>query len=222
MLALSNIFTGSSSGGPQQREVSDVFYGCGLTAILVVACATRFYGISQLPLWMDEIYTYFVATRPLHDIVFNELDNHPPLYYALQHFWLLSFPDIATFRFPAAAIGSVTAIVVALATSDLVNRRAGLAAGALLALSTGHIYFSQDARMYTLLTLGLSLSTWGLIGALQSDKRRSFYWIAYVIGGAIAIYSQIVALIYLPILNAIAFIWGHGESTTFYQRISCY
>jgi hypothetical protein len=130
MLALSNIFTGSSLGGPQQREVSDVFYVCGLAAVLVVAGAARFYGISELPLWMDEAYTYFVATRPLHDIVFNELDNHPPLFYALQHFWLLSFPNITAFRFPAAAIGSITAIVVALATSDLVNRQAGLAAGA--------------------------------------------------------------------------------------------
>ena len=215
MLALSNIFTGSCLGGPQQREVSDVFYVCGLAAVLVVACAARFYGISELPLWMDEAYTYFVATRPLHDIVFNELDNHPPLFYALQHFWLLSFPNITAFRFPAAAIGSITAIVVALATSDLVNRQAGLAAGALLAISTGHIHFSQDARMYTLLTLGLSLATWGLLGLLQSDKRQSFYWIAYVIGGAVAVYSQIVALIYLAILNAIAFIWAHGGKRHF-------
>ena len=104
---------------------------------------------------------------------------------------------------PVAAIGSVTVLIVALATSDLVNRRAGLMAGGLLALSTGHIYFSQEARMYPQLAFGLALAIWGLVGFVDRNGRW-LYLILYLIGGVIAIYSQIVALFCLLILNALA------------------
>ena len=192
---------GGATIEPRQRDMSDLAFTAGLLSILALGCAVRFYGLSKLPLGMDEGHSYFTSIRPLTDILFNKVDNHPPLFYAVQHFWTLIDPNIAAFRVPVAAIGSVTVLIVALATSDLVNRRAGLTAGALLAPSTEHIYFSQDARMYPLLALGLVLATWGLVGFVERDGRK-LYLIIYLVGGLIAIYSQIVALVYLAILNA--------------------
>jgi mannosyltransferase len=174
-------------GEPHHHEVRNSAFAIGLASIFAVACATRFYALSQPPLWMDEAYSYFVSTRPLADIVFNKVDNHPPLFYAIQHLWTLVDPNIAAFRIPVAAVGILTVLVVALATSDLVNRRAGLAAGALLAMSAGHIYFSQDARMYSLLAFGLAIATWGLVGFVER-KRPQLYLTLYLVGGAIAIY----------------------------------
>ncbi|MBV9295586.1 MAG: hypothetical protein JO145_08435, partial [Acidobacteriaceae bacterium] len=110
-------------------------------------------------------------------------------------------PDIKVFRVPNAAIGSLTVLMVALATGDLVSRRAGLVAGAVLALSTAHIYFSQDARMYPLLAFGLTLATWGLVGFVERHGRK-LYLAIYLVGGLVAIYSHVAALIYLAILNA--------------------
>ena len=183
-----------------QHDMSDPVFVVGLLSIFALGCVVRFYGLSELPLWMDEAFSYVVSTLPLPTILFNKIDNHPPLFYALQHFWMLIDPNIRVFRVPVAAVGSVTVLIVALATSDLVNRRAGLTAGALLALSTGHIYFSQDARMYPLLAFGLALATWGLLGFVDGDGRKRYLAI-YLVGALIAIYSQIVALIYLAILN---------------------
>jgi uncharacterized membrane protein len=195
-------------GEPHQHDLSDPAFAVGLASIFALGCGARFYGLSELPLWMDEASSYFVSTRPLPDILFNKVDIHPPLFYVVQHFWTLIDSNITTFRVPVAAIGSVTVLIVALATSDLVNRWAGLAAGALLALSTGHIYFSQEARVYPLLAFGLALATWGLIGFVDRN-RPHFYFALYLIGGVIAIYSHIIAMIYLAILNAIAFTASH-------------
>ena len=186
-----------------RHDLADGPFIGGLLIVFLVGCAARFYQLDHTPIWMDEAYSHFVSVQSLGHIVFNKIDNHPPLFYVLQHFWNELNSNAELIRVPAAAIGSLTVVVVALATSDLLNRVAGLAAGALLALSTGHIYFSQEARMYTLLCFGLAVATWGLLGLLDRDRKK-LYAAVYLVGASISVYSQAVALIYLAILNGLA------------------
>ena len=202
---------------PERHDVGDVAFVIGLLAIVALGLFARFYGLSDQPIWMDEAYSYFASTRPLADILFNKIDTHPPLFYAIQHFWTAIDPSLGAIRAPAAAIGVGTILVVAAAAADLASRRAGLAAGALLALSTAHIHFSQDARMYTLLTFGLSLATWGIVGLAERPGRK-LYPALYLVGGAIAVYAQILALVALAILNAVMLgrLWLSGASRRVY------
>jgi len=191
------------NGVGSRPDLADRPFILGLLTVFLVGCVARFYQLDHTPIWMDEAYSHFVSIQPLGHIAFNKIDNHPPLFYVLQHFWNELNPNAEFIRLPAAAIGSLTVLVVALATSDLVNRVTGLAAGALLALSTGHIYFSQEARMYTLLCFGLAIATWGLLGLVDRDRKK-LYGAVYLVGAGISIYSQAVALIYLAILNGLA------------------
>ena len=200
------------------HNLDDLAFAIAVVSILVVGSAARFYHLSALPIWMDEAYSYFVSKQPLDHILFNKIDNKPPLFYALQHLWTAINPNLAAIRVPAAVLGSLTVLIIILATVDLLSRRAGSAAGALLALSAGHIYFSQDARMYTLLAFGLALATWGLIGFADRNG-RGFYAVTYLMGAAVAVYCHPVALIYLAILNGLtlgcALLIG-GEKRRFY------
>lgn len=175
-----------------------------LVLIGAMAFALRFWQLSAAPIWMDEAYTYLASQLPLRTILFGAIDFHPPLYYAIQHVWMLFDPSLAALRVPAAFLGGLAVIVVALATADLASRRAGLAAGAFLALSTGHVYFSQDARMYPQLTLGLALAVWGLVGLADGRLRRWRYAALYLAGASIAVYSQAIALAFLFAVNACA------------------
>ena len=193
----------TSDDAGSRRDLADRPYIIGLLIVFLFGCAARFYQLDHTPIWMDEAYSYFVSTQPLGNIAFNKIDNHPPLFYILQHFWNDLNSNAELIRFPAAAIGSLTVLVVALATSDLFNRVAGLSAGALFALSTGHVYFSQEARMYALLCFGLAIATWGLLGLMTRDRKK-IYTAVYLIGAGISVYSQAVALIYLAILNGLA------------------
>lgn len=169
--------------------------------LLGVALALRFWNLAGAPIWMDEAFTYVAAQLPLKTILFGAIDNHPPLFYALQHLWQALDPRLGHVRVPAAIAGALTVVTVTLAGADLVSRRAGLLAGLFLALSTSQIYFSQDARMYPLLNLGLALAAWGLAGLAQRPERRLPYGVLYVLGGAAAVYTQVVALIFLASLN---------------------
>ena len=66
--------------GPRQ-DLADGPYTIGLLIVFLVGCAARFYQLDHTPIWMDEAYSYFVSTQPLGSIVFNKIDNHPPLFY---------------------------------------------------------------------------------------------------------------------------------------------
>ena len=82
---------------PERHDVGDVAFVIGLLAIVALGLFARFYGLSDQPIWMDEAYSYFASTRPLADILFNKIDTHPPLFYAIQHFWTAIDPKFRRF-----------------------------------------------------------------------------------------------------------------------------
>jgi uncharacterized membrane protein len=76
------------------------------------------------------------------------------------------------------------------------NRNAGLAAAALLAVHSFHIQYSQELRSYTLLTLLLILSTYTFLAALETPNRKAL-WALYAIFCALSLYTQVFAFFVL-------------------------
>jgi|GEM_PF-6010368 len=172
------------------------------STIVVLGFSIRFWQLSSAPVWMDEAFTYLVSRLPLSDILFDRIDNHPPLSYAIQHLWTSVAPSVTFLRVPSAVAGGLTVAVAIFAGADLISKRAGLIAGLLIALSTGHIYFSQDARMYSWLGLGVAIASWGLAGRFDRGHfGPRIYGALYVAGGALAVNVHITGLVYLAALN---------------------
>jgi len=189
-----------------------------ISIILVIAAFLRLHYLDVPPIWMDEAFTYHVAKQPIQLILFGHLDNHPPLFYAVQHLWWSFVPASRFLRVPAAVFGVGMVLVVGLAAADLASRRAGIMAAALVALSTGNIYMSQDARMYTLVSLGVALAGWGLAGLNDKTSYRWSYSLLYLFGGVIAIYSQVIGLICLFAINVTVLISAvQQRSHSFYR-----
>jgi uncharacterized membrane protein len=193
----------TTAAAPPVRDMPGHLYWSALAGILLLAAALRFRDLAAAPIWMDEAFTIFAAQMPVGPLLFDAIDGHPPLFYLIQKLWMLLSDDPALARVPAAVFGSIGPVLLALAAGDLVSRRAGLVAGLLLALSTGHIFLSQDARMYSLLVVELIAATWGLLGWLGGGGtlRRRTYGILYVAGAAAALFTQIFAGAYLAALN---------------------
>jgi 4-amino-4-deoxy-L-arabinose transferase-like glycosyltransferase len=188
------------SGTAFNSGTATFFWCAGL--IVLLAAAFRFWDLSSAPLWIDEAFTVLAARFPLSSILFNEIDYHPPLVYALQHLWMKLSSALSLTRVPAAMAGTLTVLIVIASTADLLSRRAALWAGLLVAVSTGHIYFSQDARMYPFVVLGLALASWGLVGSISPDKSRPWTYVGlYVFGSTISIYSHFIGLVYLAAIN---------------------
>lgn len=191
----------------ERRRLSWAFLAASVS-IVAGAAFLRFWDLGRGPIWMDEAYSALVARLPLRAVVFEQLDVHPPLFYVVQTLWMRAAPALSLMRIPAAAFGVVSVAALIAAVADLVSPAVAILAGAFVALSTSDIYFSQEARMYTILTLGLFLAGWGALRMLEpkgggkaGGGPRFGYDALYVLGAAAAIYTHFVALVYLLALN---------------------
>ena len=127
-----------------------------LVAITLGGFVLRVIRLDFQPLWWDEGYSMFFATRDLGTMLARTaVDIHPPLYYALLQSWM-AFADTrqVAVRLLSVAIG-VTAIplIYVFARKLFANTRVALTAALLLALSPLHLSYSQEVRMYGLVTL---------------------------------------------------------------------
>lgn len=83
------------------------------------------------------------------------------------------------------------------------SARAGLIAAFLLAISPFHIWYSQEARMYSLLTGQLILAHIGLIALLRGKSKR--FWLLYGVGMGTAVFTHYFTFLIL-LAHAIYFI----------------
>jgi mannosyltransferase len=147
-----------------------------LVATVLVAAALRLFGL-QSGLWYDEIVTLVEsARRPLAQILtdYPALNVHP-LYSVFAHASIATFGESAwALRLPACVFGIASVAMVYVLGSRLIPRAEAWAGAAVLATSYHHIWFSQNARGYTLMGLLTLVSTLLLLRAWESGRRRDY------------------------------------------------
>lgn len=111
-------------------------------------------------LWLDEATTALVAKMPLSDIFskFMPADFHPPFYYIFMKGWVSVFGNSEiSLRVPSVIFGMVTVYFVFLIAKKLFDKKTALIASALSATSGLLIYYSQEARMYAMAAMLVSI-----------------------------------------------------------------
>ena len=166
--------------------------------ILILGLVLRLISLNQ-SFWLDEATSGLVVRNfSLTEIVtkFSPGDFHPPLYYLILKVWSSFFgtSEIAL-RFPSIIFGLLTIYFVYLIGKELFNKKAGIIAGILLATSGLHIYYSQEARMYSLTALLVSY----LVYLFLKKKWFSFSIILLLVG-----MTDYPALLILPVFWILA------------------
>lgn len=124
-------------------------------------------------MWLDETFSVWMASHPVPDMLqwIVRIDQHPPLYYVLLHYWIALTGDGAyDVRLLSALFGTATIPIIYLIGKRMSGVVVGLAAALILALSPFHIYFAQETRMYTLLTFNAAVAIYALV-RLFTDAR---------------------------------------------------
>lgn len=177
----------------------------GLGAIAVaclVAGILRFGDLGRLPLWSDEAFVVMARDKPWSELLTVPFDVHPPLFLAMQK--LLAFlgdGDAAT-RLPAALCGVLTIPVVAALGHALGGRPAAVVAAFAIALSTAHLYFSQEARSYSLLVFLLALAALGAVRFLRTGRDDRRIPLLFAASAILALHTHLVAAFYVAGLSA--------------------
>ncbi len=146
----------------------------GLAAIVLLGAGLRFATLGLQSYRYDEAVT---AIRVLHPSLFDTLstvpnsESSPPLYYAVAWFWsrLFGVGEVGL-RSLSALAGTASIVVLYLAASKLTTRRVGLIAAAIVAVNPVLIWFSQDARAYSLVFLLTCLSFYFFARVLRAPE----------------------------------------------------
>lgn len=129
-----------------------------LLAIMLLGAALRFYGLGVQSLWADELASWDFSEQDTVSRVIKG-DTQPPLYFLILHLWQWIFGESEwALRLPSALAGWLCIPAIYLLGKRLYSEREGLMAALFLAVLWAPIYFSQEARPYSMLIL-LSILT---------------------------------------------------------------
>jgi 4-amino-4-deoxy-L-arabinose transferase-like glycosyltransferase len=194
--------------------------GLGLTMLL--ATWLRFYRLAGQSLWSDEGNSVALAQASLAEIASRTaLDIHPPLYYWLLHGWMRVFgeSEVAVRSLSAVTGVLLVGVVYGLGTR-LFDRRVGLMAALIAAVSPFQVYYSQEARMYALLAFLGALAVWATVelerAALHDVSIMAIagWAFLYVLGATLGLYTHYAFPVILVVTNLVALIWlwrGRGD-----------
>jgi len=173
--------------------------------VMIIALATlmRLVAINQ-SLWLDEAIGAIVVRDYSYGEILTEFirsDNHTPLYYLDLKFWSDIFGHSElSLRLPSVIYGVLTIYIVYLIAQKLAgvkNQLFPILTILLLATSQFHIYYSQEARMYSLATFFVSLAVYAFLNVLE-DK-DNFYWKLFSFSIVGLIFTDYVPVFVLPI-----------------------
>jgi mannosyltransferase len=173
-------------------------YWLFMPAILIVGIVLRFYDLGQKSLWLDEAMSLHISTNNFSQIwlELTKYTNSPPLYLWLLHIFLK--PGVNEFfaRLPSALFGVATLLLIVHMGRLTFGKSYALYALVLFSLSPFYIYYSQEARMYSLWTFLIVLSYYYLYKILQGDHRYRI-WLMYFISLLLNIYTHYFTVFHL-------------------------
>src|SRR5271169_3739081 len=158
----------------------------------------RLFHLGTKSLWLDEGATVALARMAwphfVHVWWYGEA-SFQGAFFLLMRGWLHLGQSEAWVRLPAAIFGIASIPVIYLVARKLVGLRPALASAAILAFSPTHVYYSQEARSYTMTILLLLVSTWFFVRAVEQNRER--YWILWTVFSVLAVYSHYFAALVL-------------------------
>jgi 4-amino-4-deoxy-L-arabinose transferase-like glycosyltransferase len=178
-------------------------------ALLLLAFGLRTYRLPAQSLWYDEALSVHYAAQPLGQMLSGVSgSDHPPLHALLLHLWMqIAGRGEFSVRYLSVWWGVLSVALLYRLGDRFFDRPTGLLAAALLAVSPFHVWYSQEARMYSLalaLCLGLALA---LLAIVSRREATAWPWVGYVLTGALALYAHFYTAFVLLFANAAFGVW---------------
>jgi len=137
-------------------------------------------------------------------------DFHPPLYYWLTHCWLQLGRSEWFLRLPAVFFGVATVYLIYLLGRKIFNEKMGFISALFLSVAPYHLYYSQEARMYSLLAFLATASMLFLV------ERK---WLAYVFATSAMLYTHYAAFFLLPVQVIWVIFWQRKITSQFLKNL---
>jgi len=161
-----------------------------ILGITAVGGFLRAIALGRNGLWYDEVVTVLGSRESLSSMVQHM--GQPPLYSLILHFWILAFgqSDVAV-QSLSVLIGIACIPLMYLIGAELFDKKIGLAAAFIMAISGFAIYYSVEVRMYSLLLLLTLLSFLCFVRLLMANRPSKMQVLCYSISNILMCFTQL-------------------------------
>ena len=145
-----------------------------LTLLTLVGTVLRLFHLGTKSLWMDEAASVALARMSWRQYawVWWRQEGNMTAYYLLLRPWLHLGQSETWIRLLSVVFGIAAIPAIFYVTRRLTDTTTALMAAALLAVSPAHIYYSQEARSYSLTMFLLLLSSFFFVRAVMERRDR--------------------------------------------------
>lgn len=152
----------------------------------------------------DEPFTIFWAQVGLHELMQKlNTGNNAPFHFFLMHFWVKLFGiNPFSVRFLSLIFSSVTPVFIFLIGKRFYNYFTGILAAFIFTFATIHVYFSHEARVYSLLALLTAISLYLFLRIIENPKNRKLFIFLFIVN-LLLIYSHYFGF-FIPFIEVIS------------------
>jgi 4-amino-4-deoxy-L-arabinose transferase-like glycosyltransferase len=171
-----------------------------LLVLTLLGAFLRFYNLGFNSLWLDEAstYTFSVGSIPQIWEATTAGEFNPPLFYWVEHIMLVFGNNEITLRFIPALLGFLTIPLVYLAGREFFDRNVGIIAAAAFAFSPFLIFYSQEARAYSVMLFFVTFAMVFYFKALKTNDIKN--WALFGVLSALAFWSHFYAMVIIAAL----------------------
>lgn len=181
---------GESSLARRSENSVGFFVWIAFLAILGLDFLLNTYQLLSQSIRLDEAQSIWASTKPVIGILgYLSLDVAAPLYAVLLHFWIQVFgPDIIYARILSLIFFLITLPVLYILARESSNKRVAMLTVTLFSLSPFIMWYTSEARMYTLFTFITSLNHLFFLRVLKSNGKKGVG--AYLITTTLGLYTH--------------------------------
>jgi mannosyltransferase len=194
-------------------------YQYALIGLTVLGAAIRLYRLGQRSLWFDESLSVLFASQPIGVSIQSMLEEglqHSPLFYILLRPFVSLPARESLVRLLPAAAGIATIPAIGELGRKLYSRRVGILASAIVALNPFHVWYSREARMYSLIGL-LAVLVMICFFHIVYGRPRARHWIGLSLSLGAALNTHPFAH-FLPLIQLVFFLVTFRKTYPLFRR----
>jgi len=200
-----------------------------LLAIVLLAFSLRVYRLDAQELWGDESVS--VGARRLSEaqVLLGKTDVHPPLYFfTLREAMLLFGTSLFAIRFVSVFWGVLVVPLVYRIGKRAMGRQVGALAALFASVSALQVFYSQEARMYTMATAWAAASLWCTVELLRRAHpsspvllpvRAKGAWIAFIVTSLVGMYTHYFVA-FVVIAEGLTLLWAAQRDRRMLTRLA--
>lgn len=181
-----------------------------LIGIIIIGAGLRLYGLDHQSLWNDELSGWRYSQVDDLSLVLekNIPRDHPPGFQVFLYFWIHQVGDSEyLLRLPFAIAGILAIAAIYFLGRKLYANNVGIIAALLTAVFWTPLYYSQEARAYSMVFLFTVLSVYWLLaihGALKREERLPVTAVVgYIISASLLCYLHYFGLFFVLLQAAL-------------------